>query len=93
MSWADRYAIISNLSIIDRCIKFDDSDGTAIDAIHQVKKMHPTAKITFANGGDRDEHNIPEMSVEGIKFVFGCGGNTKQNSSSSLLKRWVDLNA
>lgn len=93
MSWQDRYAIISNLCIVDRCIKFDDSDGTAIDAIEQLKKMHPNAKIIFANGGDRDRHNIPEMTVEGVTFAFGCGGDTKLNSSSDLLKRWVDLNA
>ena len=36
----------------------------------------------------RTKDNIPEMEVEGIEFKFGVGGETKQNSSSWILKEW-----
>ena len=30
--------------------------------------MYPDDDIIFANGGDRNKENIPEMSVEGINL-------------------------
>ena len=33
-------------------------------------------------------NNIPEMSVDGVKFLFGVGGEDKKNSSSWILKKW-----
>ncbi len=32
--------------------------------------MYPNDDIYFANGGDRDKKNIPEMSVPVYKFYF-----------------------
>ena len=42
--------------------------------------------LSFANGGDRNKGNIPEMSVDGIDFIFSVGGDDKKNSSSWILK-------
>ena len=50
--------------------------------------MYPSDNIIFANGGDRNQNNIPEMSIEGIDFTFGVGGTNKINSSSWILKQW-----
>ena len=50
--------------------------------------MYPEDEIIFCNGGDRKEENIPEMSVKGVTFEFGVGGDNKINSSSSILKEW-----
>ena len=48
--------------------------------------------IAFANGGDRNiEGNIPEMSVQGVEFLFSVGGDDKKNSSSWILKKWQYL--
>ena len=44
--------------------------------------------IYFANGGDRDKKNIPEMCVSDIHFLFSVGGNDKKNSSSWILNKW-----
>ena len=41
MPWQERMIVLDNLHMVDRVIEFDDSDGTAIDAITQVKKMFP----------------------------------------------------
>lgn len=88
----ERLAIMSELRSVDVLIVFDDSDGTAIDAIHKVLEMFPGDEIVFANGGDRTLDNIPEMGVksERLTFVFGVGGEDKKNSSSWILKKYKE---
>jgi cytidyltransferase-like protein len=88
MPLSERKAIIENLYQVHNVIEFDDSDDTAIDAIKQVQKLHPKAKIIFANGGDRTKDNIPEMIFDDVEFVFGIGGDNKMNSSSWILREW-----
>ena len=84
----ERMAIVSNLKSVNDCVVFDDSDNTARDAIHLVKQLYPDSEIVFANGGDRTKANIPEMTVEGVEFVFSVGGDNKANSSSWILDEW-----
>jgi mannose-6-phosphate isomerase-like protein (cupin superfamily) len=91
MTWQERMTVLDNLHMVDRVIEFDDSDGTACDAIRQVKEMFPKGKIVFANGGDRTQDNIPEMIFSDVEFVFGVGGDDKLNSSSDILKRWTSI--
>jgi len=88
MPWHERMTILDNLHMTDRVIEFDDSDGTAIDAIRQVKQMFPNEHIIFANGGDRTSDNVPEMIFDDVEFVFGVGGEDKANSSSWILQDW-----
>ena len=88
MPWAERANIVQGLEIVDQVIAFDDSDGSACQAIEQVKAEYPTGEIIFANGGDRTDKNIPEMRVSGARFVFGVGGFNKANSSSWILEEW-----
>jgi len=88
----ERGAIIEEFQSVDAVIVFDDSDGTAIDAINQVLELYPEDEIIFANGGDRTLDNIPEMVVESerLHFVFGVGGEDKKNSSSWILKDYKE---
>ena len=88
MPVAERKSIIENLYQVHRVIEFNDNDGSAIDAIRQVKEMFPRDKIVFANGGDRTRDNIPEMVFDDVEFVFGVGGTNKANSSSWILEEW-----
>lgn len=88
MPFAERQSVLSALDCTGYVVSFDDSDGSAIKFLEDIKKSYPYAEIIFANGGDRTATNIPEMSVEGIKFEFGVGGNTKVNSSSWILDDW-----
>jgi len=92
MSWEERAIIVSNLYDVDRVINFDDTDGSAKNAIRKVRAIHPNAHIIFANGGDRTKENIPEMDLLNemlhLEFVFGVGGNDKKNSSSWILQEW-----
>ena len=88
MPWWDRMVVLDNLHMVGEVVAFDDSDGTACDAILKVQAKYPDSEIIFANGGDRTEKNIPEMSMPGVEFVFGVGGENKANSSSSILQEW-----
>ena len=90
MPWSERAAILSELKDVGRVINFNDSDGTAKDAIRKVRSIYADAHIVFANGGDRTSENIPEMDTDdkNITFMFGVGGEDKKNSSSWILKEW-----
>ena len=92
MSWEERATILSAFSDITRVINFDDSDGSAKDAIRKVRSIYPHDQIIFANGGDRTKENIPEMDLLQemlhLEFVFGVGGEDKKNSSSWILQEW-----
>lgn len=88
MPFAERENILYNIKSVDAVYGFDDSDGSACQLLEWVKKQFPYAEFVFANGGDRTKENIPEMSVEGIEFVFGVGGEDKANSSSWILEEW-----
>ena len=88
MPWNERLCIINNLAMVDEVYTFDDEDGSARHFIQQARAHYPTAELIFANGGDRTKDNIPEMSEQGVEFVFGVGGENKANSSSWILEEW-----
>jgi cytidyltransferase-like protein len=88
MPISERFSIVNSLKPVDHTRTFDDSDGSACDLLEQIKQVHPDDEIIFANGGDRTKENIPEMSVSGVTFAFGVGGENKRNSSSWILQEW-----
>ena len=91
MPGEERIAIIEALEVVDQVITFDDSDGSATDAIRKVRTMFPNTEIVFANGGDRTPDNIPELFDDDtgeLTFAYGVGGENKQNSSSWILDEW-----
>ena len=89
MPMTERRSIVGSLKDVDATIVFDDSDGSAIDAVNVVKNMISiTDTVIFANGGDRTAINIPEMIVKDVEFRFGVGGENKLNSSSWILREW-----
>ena len=91
MPFHERKIVLQNLSYVDKVIDFmDDDKGSASNAIIKVQEMFPDDEIVFANGGDRDKTNIPEMTLKGVDFEFGIGGDYKKNSSSWILKKWTE---
>jgi len=89
MPFLERKAIVENLACVDLVVDFEDDElGSATNALIKVKEMYPDDQIIFANGGDRNKENIPEMSVDNISFQFSVGGDDKKNSSSWILKNW-----
>ena len=89
MPFNERKAIIESIGCIDEVIDFEDDEiGSCIQALEKAKRLFPADQLFFANGGDRNDGNIPEMTVDGIKFLFSVGGDDKKNSSSWILKNW-----
>lgn len=97
MPLEERVAILNELYCVDHVITFDDSDDTACHAIEKVKELYKDPfnnkfhiPLTFCNGGDRTEENIPELEKykkdKTVSFEFGVGGDYKKNSSSSILE-------
>jgi cytidyltransferase-like protein len=88
MPWNERLCIVNNLSMVDEVYTFDDEDNSAKHFIQQVQAHYPDGELIFANGGDRDASNIPEITVPNVLFKFGVGGKNKANSSSWILQEW-----
>ena len=93
MPMTERIAIIEALEVVDDIVTWDDKDDTACGAIFKLMATTGYGKeIIFANGGDRNADNSPEMTVyhDKIKFEFGVGGTNKMNSSSWILREWKE---
>lgn len=90
MNINERIAVLNSLEVVDSVIVFDDSDGSAKEAIKYCLDTYSNSEILFCNGGDRNSQNIPEMDISSdrVKFVFGVGGKNKMNSSSKILTEW-----
>ena len=78
----ERKAIIEALKVVDKVVlsvhKKDDADRSVC---RELRKIKPDI---FANGGDRNQKNIPEVAVcreIGAKMVFSVGGGKVQSSS------------
>lgn len=84
----ERRMIVGSLKDVDATMLFDDSDGSAVSLLEEIKRYYPYAEIIFANGGDRNVTNIPETVVKDVVFRFGVGGDNKANSSSWILDEW-----
>ena len=82
MDEKDRVEIVKNLKSVDEVFLSIDKDKTVSKSLEKLKPS------VFANGGDRDQTNIPEMSEKDIEFIFSIGGDEKMNSSSWILKNW-----
>lgn len=91
LPFEERMEIIKHLEFVDEVWSVNDNDNTVCAALESAKSVYSYADIIFANGGDRTQHNTPELQVEGIQFAYGIGGITKQNSSSELLKKWSTI--
>ena len=90
MPFEERKAIVEQMQGVVLATGFNDTDGTAIDAIRVVQNMFPNESIVFCNGGDRTDKNIPEHDYcvqNQVEMRFEVGGG-KANSSSWLLSNW-----
>ena len=89
MPFSERKDILENIRSVDTVLSFeDDSIGSCIKGLEEIKNLYPDDEIIFCNGGDRNQKNIPEMSIDNISFKFSIGGDNKKNSSSWILKNW-----
>lgn len=78
--WRERLEIIKSIRYVDQVILSQDTDKTVCNTLISLRPY------IFANGGDRNNKNIPEADMckaYKIKMKFGLG--KKIQSSSSLM--------
>ena len=105
MEWQERATMLLGLKHVDEVFAFDDSDGTAIEAVKTVanrdsgNEIEPICDnvVYFANGGDRTQENVPEQEIceeLNVEMLWGIGGTHKPQSSSAMIKnviRQIDM--
>jgi len=87
MSAEERMEVVGALRYVDDVVLSVDKDGSVIESLKMVAKKYP-GELFFAQGGDRNSSNIPEVGVcneYNIKIINNVGGG-KIQSSSWLLK-------
>lgn len=89
----ERASIVRSLKCVDNiCVFTDeyDADGSCKRFVEDMCETYQGDEVIFANGGDRNSGNIPEMEVasSNLSFEFEVGGEDKRNSSSWILKEW-----
>jgi cytidyltransferase-like protein len=88
----ERLSVIGNLAMVDNARPFNDDTNNSTRCIYDLLEQYPDDEIVFVNGGDRDHTNVPEQdefaNEPRVSFVFGVGGNDKQNSSRWILEEW-----
>ena len=97
LPFKERNIIAQSLKNVDETIHWDDKDNTAIGAIKiLLNNLTDGENIIFANGGDRNISNVPEIDFyrnnNKIKFEFGVGGSNKTNSSSKIINQLYKKN-
>lgn len=83
----ERCVIISNLKMVDEVVLSIDEDRTVNRTLEYLAKLHGDIHdLSFANGGDQNNENIPEKEIcfkYGISLIDNLG--KKIQSSSWLL--------
>ena len=95
LSFKEREVIMMELKNVIDVISCGNVDETCIDGIEKAIKKYNNCKIKFANGGDRNNESTPESvycNKNNIELLWAIGGSNKSNSSSWILKKWVDKN-
>jgi D-beta-D-heptose 7-phosphate kinase/D-beta-D-heptose 1-phosphate adenosyltransferase len=86
MDFATRKTILESIRYVDKVITANDYDGTVCFTLATYTPDY------FANGGDRESENTPELATcrnLGIIPLFGIGGG-KLQASSTLLSNWAE---
>lgn len=87
----ERKKIIESIKWVDRVvISSHGSNPRDMSISRDLKKIKPDI---FANGGDRNKDNIPEVAACNeikCKMVFNVGRDGKIQSSSWLLKKFLE---
>lgn len=92
MNYSERATILSAIEGVDHVMSYNDDCDNSTELIQLVHRNYPNDEIIFANGGDRGEGNVSEVSLQNaipnLKFAYGIGGTTKANSSRWILEKW-----
>lgn len=85
----ERLIIVSAIGVVDKALVSIDKDKTQCATLRFLSKEYGAEyDLFFANGGDQNNHSIPEVPIckeVGIGLIEGLGD--KIQSSSWLLKK------
>ena len=91
MPFMERKKILMGFKSVDRVVKCIDKDESVKETLKDLRKKNLID--IFANGGDRKNvKDIPEYEIckkNGIKMIFGVGGE-KIQSSSKLVNKFLN---
>ncbi len=93
LPFEEREIILNSIKNVIDVIPCGNLDKTCVDGIKSVMLKYTKTKILFANGGDRNNNTTPEKlfcDQNNIKTLWGIGGKNKSNSSSLILKKWIE---
>ena len=79
MPFEERCEILRGFDGVEETVPVDDLDGTVCKALTRIKPTY------FANGGDRESNNTPEMHLcekLGIELLWYVGGHKVQSSDA-----------
>lgn len=85
MSFEERKELLEGFANVYCVLPAADSDDTVCESLKNLKGLIHY----FGNGGDRKADNTPEALVcgqEGIKIIYGLGGNKIASSSELVTK-------
>ncbi len=95
LPFEERLIIMMALKNVIDVLSCGEFDETCLDGIKKAIKKYKNYKIKFANGGDRNNQSTPEIifcNKNNIELLWSIGGENKLNSSSWILKKWIDKN-
>jgi hypothetical protein len=85
----ERLFIVQNIKAVDKAIIAVDTDRTVCASIQAIFETYGQEyELGFANGGDQDNHSIPEAPIcTQLKIQLIDGLGDKIQSSSWLLNK------
>ena len=87
MPFHERKTILESMRVVNHVIDFiDDNKGSCINGLKKVISMYPDDEIIFANGGDRNKENIPEMALKILHLNLELGVMIKKILRVGFLK-------
>ena len=85
-----RMYVVDSLKVVNEAMEFEDDEmGSANNLLIQVRNKYPNEKIIFANGGDRNNKEIPEAKIcrsQNIQLVDGLGNKIRSSSDLTGLR-------
>jgi cytidyltransferase-like protein len=87
----DRLRLVAALRVVDEAFVAVDQGPGVGASLRLVRDHHPSARITFCNGGDRrgtadlPAHEAESAADAHIDLRFGVGGTDKHDSSTRIL--------
>ncbi len=91
MDEKNRVGILKNIKNVSKVYLSIDKDATVSKTIKKIRKDFPDADLYFANGGDRNKKNVPELQAcneANVKMIYNVGGK-KIYSSRNFLLEWT----